>query len=152
MYYIAVIDRTSDHALNKKLNPLMKHTKPSLAVLFLIVISLTESGFNFLENTTTDIVQERHEFVRKGNHSKEMSVADYVAIETTTSEGDAKIKSDQLKEVENVNVSYGYLTEKKLWYVYLKGPTDNLDDTRALCNKIRQQEKFKNVWLLTVHS
>jgi hypothetical protein len=121
----------------------MKHTKPSLAVFFLIFISLTQSGFDFVEKTTTNFVQERHEFVRKGNHSKEMSVADYVAIETATSEENAKTKSDELKKIEDVNVGYGYLSAKKLWYVYLKGPTDNLDDTRALCDKVRQHEKSR---------
>ncbi len=130
----------------------MKHTKTPHSVLFLIFIFLIQSGFNFIENTGKNFLQERHEFVKKGDHAKEMSIADYVVIETTTSEDDAKTKSDQLKQIENAKVGYGYLSGKKLWYVYLKGPTDNLDDTRALLNKVRKQEKFKNVWLLTVHS
>jgi hypothetical protein len=129
----------------------MRHTKNQLSILFSIVIFLTQSGFTRFEINSKDLIQERHEFVRKGKQAKEMSVADYVVFETTTTEADAKTKADQLGQVENIKVGYGYLSEKKLWYIYLKGATGNLDDTRALCDKVRKQEKFKNVWLLTVH-
>jgi hypothetical protein len=130
----------------------MKNPKNPLLLIILIGLSFIQSSFNFPSTGVKNPQGERHEFVRKGNHSDEMAIADYVVSETTTTEDDAKNQSEKLQQIENVRVGYGYLTQKKLWYVYVKGPTDNIDDTRVLCDRIRHQEKFKNVWLLTVHS
>jgi hypothetical protein len=129
----------------------MKNLKNSLLLITIVSLSFVQSSFNFLNADDKNVQDERHEFVKKGNHSSEMPIADYVIIETTTSEDNAKEKSDKLQQIENVKVGYGYLSAKKMWYVHLKGATDNLDDTRALRDKVRQQEKFKNVWLMTVH-
>jgi hypothetical protein len=130
----------------------MKNPKNAFLLIIVIGLSFVQSGFNFRNAIVNNTQDERHEFVRKGNHPSEMPIADYVIIETTTSEDDAKQKSGKLQQIDNVKVGCGYQSARKMWYVYLKGATDNLDDTRALRDKVRQQEKFKNVWLMTVHS
>jgi hypothetical protein len=129
----------------------MKNPKNLLPLIILIGLSFVQSSFSFPNTHVKNPQGERHDFVKKGNYSSEMPIADYVVIEATTSEEDAKKKSEKLQQIENVKVGYGYQSAKKMWYVYLKGATDNLDDTRVLRDKVRQQEKFKNVWLMTVH-
>jgi type IX secretion system PorP/SprF family membrane protein len=92
---------------------------------------------------------ERHEFVKRGNHPKELPVSDYVVGGVFRSEANAKHFSDGLDKL-GFNTHYGHLTEKNLWYVYVI-QTDDINKARAERDKVRKMKILRDAWLLTVH-
>lgn len=92
---------------------------------------------------------ERHEFVKRGNHEKELPVSDYVIGGVFKSEANAKHFSDGLDKL-GFNTHYGHLTEKSLWYVYII-QTDDINKARAERDKVRKLKILRDAWLLTVH-
>jgi type IX secretion system PorP/SprF family membrane protein len=92
---------------------------------------------------------ERHEFVKRGNHAKELPVSDYVVGGVFKSEANAKHFSDGLDKL-GFNTHYGHLTEKNLWYVYVI-QTDDINKARAERDKVRKMKLLRDAWLLTVH-
>jgi type IX secretion system PorP/SprF family membrane protein len=92
---------------------------------------------------------ERHEFVKRGNHAKELPVSDYVIGGVFKSEGNAKHFSDGLDKL-GFNTHYGHLTEKSLWYVYII-QTDDINKARAERDRVRKTKILRDAWLLTVH-
>jgi type IX secretion system PorP/SprF family membrane protein len=100
-------------------------------------------------NDTDHPNNERHEFVKKGNHEKELDVADYVIGGVFKSEPNAKHFSDGLDKL-GFDTHFGHLTEKNLWYVYVL-KTDNINRAREECARVRKMLLLKDAWLLTVH-
>lgn len=93
---------------------------------------------------------ERYERVKRGMHKEEMDLGDYVIIGVFKSEANAKKWADGVKALGFLDVDYGYLTNKLIWYVHFEG-TDNLDEAKATREKYRRIKLFRDAWLLTVH-
>jgi type IX secretion system PorP/SprF family membrane protein len=93
---------------------------------------------------------ERHEFVKRGSHSEEMEIGDFVIAGVFRSKVNAEHFAAGLKQHGFNTADHGHLTEKNLWYVYL-AHTDNLDKAKAERDKFRKMKIFRDAWLLTVH-
>jgi type IX secretion system PorP/SprF family membrane protein len=92
---------------------------------------------------------ERHEFVKQGNHIKELPIADYVVGGVFGKEENAKHFSDGLDKM-GFDTHYGHLTVKNLWYVYVY-KTDDIEKAKVERDKVRRMKLLKDAWLLTVH-
>ena len=92
---------------------------------------------------------ERHEFVKRGNHAKELDVADYVIGGVFRSEANAKHFSDGLDKL-GFDTHFGHLTEKNIWYVYVF-KTDDINKAVEYRDKVRKMKMLRDAWLLTVH-
>ncbi len=93
---------------------------------------------------------ERHEFVKRGQHSSEMNFADYVIVGAFSSEANAKRFSDGLLKLGFSSSDYGFISERNLWYVHISESND-INQARADRDKYRKMNMFKDAWLLTVH-
>jgi type IX secretion system PorP/SprF family membrane protein len=93
---------------------------------------------------------ERHEFVKRGGHAKELEVSDYVVGGVFRGEPNAKHFSEGLNKL-GFETHYGHLTEKNLWYVYVIKTTD-INTARAERDRVRKMNILKDAWLLTVHN
>jgi type IX secretion system PorP/SprF family membrane protein len=93
---------------------------------------------------------ERHEFVKRGAHSEELEIGDFVIAGVFRSKLNAEHFAEGLKQHGFNTADHGHLTEKNLWYVYL-AHTDNLDKAKAERDKFRKMKIFRDAWLLTVH-
>ena len=93
---------------------------------------------------------ERHEFVKRGDHAKEMDFADYVIVGAFRAEENAKRFDDQLVRIGYPEAHYGFITARNIWYVYIAS-SNSIDEARAVRDKYRQSTMFKEAWLLTVH-
>jgi type IX secretion system PorP/SprF family membrane protein len=93
---------------------------------------------------------ERHEFVKRGGHSEELEIGDFVIAGVFRSKINAEHFAEGLKLHGFNTVDHGHLTEKNLWYVYL-AHTDNLEAAKAERDKFRKMKIFRDAWLLTVH-
>jgi type IX secretion system PorP/SprF family membrane protein len=91
---------------------------------------------------------ERHEFVKRGNHEKELNVADYVISGVFREEAHAKHFSDGLKKL-GFTSGFGHLTEKAVWYVYVF-QTDDINKARTERDRVRKMRLLRDSWLLTV--
>jgi hypothetical protein len=92
---------------------------------------------------------ERHEFVKRGNHSEELDIGDYVVAGVFRSKINAEHFAQGLNQ-HGFKTDHGHLTEKNLWYVYL-AQTDNIEKAKAERDKYRKLKIFRDAWLLTVH-
>ena len=92
---------------------------------------------------------ERHEFVKRGNHSEELDIGDYVIAGVFRSKINAEHFAQGLNQ-HGFKTDHGHLTEKNLWYVYL-AQTDNIEKAKAERDKYRKLKIFRDAWLLTVH-
>ena len=113
---------------------------------------LTEHSDNPTEEHTEEstIHAERHEFVKRGDHTKEMDLGDYVIVGVFKGEANAKHITDELRKLGFSEVDYGYLTNKAVWYVHIAGSND-IEEAKTKRNKYRKMKMFKDAWLLTVH-
>jgi hypothetical protein len=93
---------------------------------------------------------ERHEFVQRGKHAKEMALGDYVIVGAFKAEANAQHMVDELKKMDYPEVAYGYLTNKAAWYLHM-GTSKNIEEAKANRDKYRKLNTFKDAWLLTVH-
>lgn len=94
---------------------------------------------------------ERHEFVKRGGHTSEMDLGNYIIAGVFRSEANSKHYSDGLLKMGFKDVDYGYLTEKNLWYVHVEG-SDDINKLRTERDELRKLRVFKDAWLLTVHN
>jgi len=94
------------------------------------------------------VVPERHETVKRGVNAQELKPGNYVIVGVFGAVANAKNLTRQIVE-SGLNANYGFLTEKKLWYVHIFTGND-INTTRTERDKYRQQPMFKNAWLLTV--
>lgn len=93
---------------------------------------------------------ERHEFVKKGTHTSEMDLGNYVIVGVFRVEANAKKYSDGLKKLGFPDVDYGYQSAHGTWYVHIEG-SDDINESRAARDKFRKLRIFRDAWLLTVH-
>jgi len=100
--------------------------------------------------TTPPPSNERHEFVKRGNHAKEMDFADYVIVGAFRAEENAKRFDEQLVRSGFPEAQYGFLTARNIWYVYIAS-SNEINEARAKRDQYRQTTMFKDAWLLTVH-
>jgi type IX secretion system PorP/SprF family membrane protein len=91
---------------------------------------------------------ERHEFVTRGTHAKELNVADYVVSGVFKEEANARHFSDGLRKL-GFKSGYGHLTEKAVWYVYVF-KTDDINVARTERDRLRKTKILRDSWLLTV--
>ncbi len=92
---------------------------------------------------------ERHEFVKRGEHKNEISAGDYIVVGVFSSEVNAKKFDEGILKLGLNKTDYGFLTVKRLWYVYLES-TNDIDKARQDRDKFRKMKMFKDAWLLTV--
>ena len=93
---------------------------------------------------------ERHEIVRRGTHSSELPSGDYVIAGVFSSRENASHFSEGLAKLGFQQASYGYLTERGFWYVYISVSQD-INNARNDRDKYRKMKIFRDAWLLTVH-
>jgi type IX secretion system PorP/SprF family membrane protein len=93
---------------------------------------------------------DRHEFVKQGSHHAELELGDYVIAGVFSVEENAKHFSDGLVKLGFKDSDYGFLTEKKLWYVHIAQSND-IETAKAYRDKFRKMKIFREAWLLTVH-
>lgn len=98
--------------------------------------------------TTPPVVDGRHETFRRGVHAKELAKGDYVIAGVFSSEANAKRYAAGLVQLGYM-ADYGFLTEKKLWYVHIHRSQD-ITQARAERDKYRKLRMFKDAWLLTI--
>lgn len=103
----------------------------------------------WLKTKETEITN-REETVKRGKHAQELNPGNYVIIGVFGSGPNAKNLARKLVDT-GFNANYGYLTEKKLWYVHIFAG-DDINGTRAERDKYRKMPIFKNAWLLTVQN
>jgi type IX secretion system PorP/SprF family membrane protein len=92
---------------------------------------------------------ERHEFVKAGNNRSELPKGNYVIVGAFRSEANAKRFSIDLHQMDIEEASYGFITSRGLWYVYLATSGD-LAVTKVEWEKYRHEHMFKDAWILTV--
>lgn len=94
-------------------------------------------------------VVERHEFVKAGSNKSELSPGHYVIVGAFRSEANAKRFSLDLHQMDVEEASYGFITVRGLWYVYVANAA-SLEDVKTERDKYRHDHMFKDAWILTV--
>jgi type IX secretion system PorP/SprF family membrane protein len=93
---------------------------------------------------------ERHEFVKRGTHTDEMDLNDYVIVGAFRAKPNAERFAKGLRDMKFTEVDYGFISARNIWYVYMYAGND-LTEVRAQRDKYRKMTMFKDAWLLTVH-
>jgi type IX secretion system PorP/SprF family membrane protein len=88
--------------------------------------------------------------VKRGSHPLEMSVGHYVIVGAFSVFGNAEKYSDNLFK-RGYPASFGYLTEKNLYYVWLYTGA-NATNTRSYRNHVRKNKLFRDAWYLLVEN
>jgi hypothetical protein len=78
-----------------------------------------------------------------------MKEGDYVIAGAFKVEANAKKYSEGLVKLGFKETSYGFLTQKATWYVYI-AQTNDIDAARSFRDKFREMKIFREAWLLTV--
>jgi hypothetical protein len=88
--------------------------------------------------------------VHAGNAKDELTVSHYIIVGAFRSKENAKRYSDQLKKEGHDN-QFGFVTEKSVYYVYLK-KIDDRDEAIRIRTEYRAKTDFEfpNAWILTV--
>ena len=98
--------------------------------------------------TTPPVVDGRHETFKRGLHAKELAKGDYVIAGVFSAEANAQRYTAGLLQLGYL-ADYGFLTEKKLWYVHVYR-SDDITQAKAERDKFRKLRMFKDAWLLTI--
>jgi hypothetical protein len=96
------------------------------------------------------VPEPKYEIVRKGNHPDELPVSHYVIVGAFKMKINAQKYSRMLKR-EGYENSFGFVTDKMIYYVYVyKSAT--LEDTRQQRDNFRKISSFQfpESWVLTV--
>jgi hypothetical protein len=96
------------------------------------------------------IDEKRYEVVKQGNHEDELTVSHYVIVGVFKSKANAQRYSELLKG-EGYDNSFGYVTDKSVYHVYVFESTD-LEKTRQVRDQFRKLSGFQfgQSWVLTV--
>ncbi|MDH5365809.1 MAG: PorP/SprF family type IX secretion system membrane protein [Cyclobacteriaceae bacterium] len=86
--------------------------------------------------------------VKQGGHFLELTSGEYVVIGAFSEFEHAELYSDRLFE-KGYKTRFGYISQTKLWYVYLHESQD-IEVARRERDKYRKLNLFKSVWVLTV--
>jgi type IX secretion system PorP/SprF family membrane protein len=92
---------------------------------------------------------ERHEFVKRARNKDDLAPGTYVIVGAFRSESNAKKFSNELLDMEYGDANYGFISVRSLWYVYV-GYAAGENEARAIRDKYRQEDHFKDAWILTV--
>jgi type IX secretion system PorP/SprF family membrane protein len=93
---------------------------------------------------------ERHEFVKRGTHTDEMDLADYVIVGAFRGKENAQRFTTGLKAMGYKDTDFGFISARNIWYVYIASGND-LVAVKEERDKYRKITMFKDAWLLTVH-
>ncbi|MBL6444787.1 PorP/SprF family type IX secretion system membrane protein [Fulvivirga sp. 29W222] len=86
--------------------------------------------------------------VKRGDHLLELEPGEYVVVGAFSSYENAEKHSDELF-FKGYQTRFGYITGKKLWYVYLfKG--EDIQEARKERDKFRKNGLFTKAWVITV--
>ncbi|MTI24450.1 PorP/SprF family type IX secretion system membrane protein, partial [Fulvivirga kasyanovii] len=103
-----------------------------------------DQGRNLIEEQYTD----ERVIVKRGNHLLELEPGEYVVVGAFSSYENAEKYSDELF-FKGYQTRFGYITGKKLWYVYIfKG--GDIQEARQQRDKYRKTGLFKKAWVITV--
>jgi len=94
---------------------------------------------------------ERHELIKQGGHHDEVELGNHIVAGVFRSEANAKHYYEGLLKMGFEGLDYGYLSEKKLWYVHFV-VSEDINEARAKRDELRELFVFKDAWLLTVHN
>ena len=92
----------------------------------------------------------RHDFISQGHHANELKLGTYVVVSTVLNEADAKLMIKEYLKLKCPEPAYGYVSNKKLWYLYFEGE-DDIEKAKLIRDNYRKNKMFKDAWLLTVH-
>lgn len=92
---------------------------------------------------------ERHEFVQRVRNKDDLDAGTYVIVGAFRSEANARKFSEELLDMEYEGASYGFITARSLWYVYM-GSSKDVNEARKLRDNVRHEHNFKDAWILTV--
>ncbi len=92
---------------------------------------------------------ERHEFVRRAHNKNDLESGTYIIVGAFRSEANAKKFRSELVNMEYADADYGFISARNLWYVFL-GYDKDVNAARTLRDKFRQEDVFKDAWILTV--
>jgi type IX secretion system PorP/SprF family membrane protein len=92
---------------------------------------------------------ERHEFVTRARNKDDMDATTYIIVGAFRSEANARKFSNELLDMEYTEANYGFITSRSLWYVTL-GSSHDINEARAIRDKVRHEHNFKDAWILTV--
>jgi hypothetical protein len=93
---------------------------------------------------TNDVV-----VVKRGKHMLEVPVGHYVIVGSFGVMKNAEVYSDKLFKLGYHDVSFGYLSEKGLYQVWISKVKDP-STARKERDKFRQKSMFKDAWYLLV--
>lgn len=103
-----------------------------------------DHGRNLIEEQYTD----ERVIVKRGNHLLELEPGEYVVVGAFSSYENAEKYSDELF-FKGYQTRFGYITGKKLWYVYIfKG--GDIQEARQQRDKYRKTGLFRKAWVITV--
>ena len=100
------------------------------------------------QRPATPVSEGRHETFARGTHQHELASGHYVIAGVFSSEENAARYARGLAQLGYAG-SYGYLSPKELWYVYIYQSHD-VDQARTERDEVRQLRMFRDAWLLTV--
>jgi type IX secretion system PorP/SprF family membrane protein len=100
------------------------------------------------DDTHEHPVNQRHDFVKKGNHHEELELATYVIAGAFQSRANAEHYVAKLKAL-GYEADFGHLSARNLWYVFVAEETE-IPVARQERDELQKNKIFKDVWLLTV--
>ena len=101
---------------------------------------------------TEEVPEPQPVVVKKGTHPLELKAGNYVITGAFGSETNARNHTNNI-EAQGYNASYGFITEKSLYYVWVFYSENDVNATRRQRNIFRQNDAFKEfleAWLLIV--
>lgn len=90
----------------------------------------------------------KHEFIKKGDHSSELEISSYVVAGHFRDENRAKMFADGLLKA-GFGAKYGYSSSKSLWFVYTFR-SDNINQVKRERDKSRETKMLRDSWIVTV--
>lgn len=99
---------------------------------------------NLIEEQYTD----ERVIVQRGNHLLELEPGEYVVVGAFSSYENAEKFSDELF-FKGYQTRFGYITGKKLWYVYIL-KADDIQKARQERDKFRKTPLFRKAWVISV--
>lgn len=94
-------------------------------------------------------INERHEFVKRGNHHEELEEGTFVIAGAFKSRANAEHYAQTLTKMK-FEADFGHLSAKEIWYVFIAQETV-VEEAKKDRNELQKNKIFKDVWLLTVH-
>ena len=101
------------------------------------------------DDTHSEPVNERHDFVKRGAHHEELEVGTYVIAGAFQSRANAEHYVKTLKSLGYKDADFGHLSVRNLWYVFIAEEAE-IPKAQVQRNKLQKNRIFKDVWLLTV--